>query len=285
MTKNKKLLKRKLISFLKKEYKKSGIVPSGRKIYDRFGISVWSDFKGGLNEVYKLCGFNFSPQENKQTSRKKFYLLKRNKKRKEIIEYFLQQIRKNKKLTVKIIQKKFSIELTTYFPDGIKELYKIAKTDPPVRLRDKKNLQKAIIRYIQSQVKNGFYPTYDEIREKFQTNIRNSMSIRKLYQLARVKYKRDPNPFLRYKKERILAQITKKIFSKLGYKIKGISIGPSKPKGPDLIIEDKEKRLIPVEIKAYQKFGKIGSGKNSLSYFRNEILQVKRYIKNRCHKM
>ncbi len=124
------------------------------------------------------------------------------------------------------------------------------------------------------------YPTLEFIEKKFHTNLRTyNLNIRKLYKLANVLYKRDPNPFLRYEKEKKLADITKKLFTQSGYKIKNISIGPSKPRGADIIVEDKRKRLIPVEIKAYQKFGKLGSAKYS-PYIRDEILQLKRYIKH-----
>jgi len=121
------------------------------------------------------------------------------------------------------------------------------------------------------------YPTFECIEKKFHTNIEGS--IRQLYKLAGVEYKRDPNPFLRYKKERRLVNIATKLFLRLGYKIERISIGPSKPNGADIIIKDKKGQLIPVEIKAYQKFGKIGQAKNS-PYIKNELLQLKRYIKN-----
>ncbi len=124
------------------------------------------------------------------------------------------------------------------------------------------------------------YPALEFIEKKFHTNLRTyNLNIRKLYKLANVLYKRDPNPFLRYKKEKRLTNIAQTLFTKLGYKIKRISIGPSKPNGADIIIEDKQNRDIPVEIKAYQKFGKIGQAKNS-PYIRNEFLQLKRYIKN-----
>lgn len=124
------------------------------------------------------------------------------------------------------------------------------------------------------------YPTYDSIEEKFHTNLRTyNLNIKKLYRLASISYKRDPNPFLRYRKERKLAEITEKLLIKFCYKIKRVSIGPSGAKGADIIVEDNHRRLIPVEIKAYQKFGKLGQDKHS-SYRRNEILQLKRYIKN-----
>ena len=140
-----------------------------------------------------------------------------------------------------------------------------------------RNKNKEIIKYIQFKVKKGFYPTHSEINDKFHTKIEGS--IRKLYKSARVEYKRDPNPFLRYKKEKLLVEIAKKLFTKLGYKIKSTSIGPSKPNGADIIVEDKRKRIIPIEIKAYQKFGKIGQAENS-PYIQNEILQLERYIKD-----
>jgi hypothetical protein len=144
-------------------------------------------------------------------------------------------------------------------------------------LEKRKGLLSKIIKYIRLEVKKGHYPTKLEIDTKFHINIRGS--IKELYKIAKVEYKRDPNPFLRYEKEKKLANIIKELFPKLDYKIKKISIGPSRPNGADIILEDFEKRLIPVEIKAYQKFGKIGPAKGS-PYIRNEILQLKGYIKN-----
>lgn len=96
--------------------------------------------------------------------------------------------------------------------------------------------------------------------------------------MAKSEYKRDPNPFLRYKKEEKFSDMIQKIFQKMGYVIKSVSIGPSKPKGPDIILEDNNKSLIPLELKAYQRFGKIGQSKDSL-YIRDEIKQLLNYIK------
>lgn len=197
--------------------------------------------------------------------------------RKKIIKYFRDQFKKNILLTRKNIERKFSISLKTYFPKGMREVYQQANIPLVRRLRDRKELKEKIIKYIRTKVRKGFYPTHYEINEKFRTNIKES--IRELYKLAGVEYKRDPNPFLRYKKEKKLVDIAQKLLSKLGYKIKSISIGPSKPKGADIIVEDHQKRLIPVEIKAFQKFGKIGQDSNS-PYIRNEILQLKIYIKD-----
>ena len=167
--------------------------------------------------------------------------------------------------------------MRSYFPKGIRELYEITKIDLPIKLRNRRELRKEIIEYIRSKTKKGHYPTRLEIENKFHTNL--SCSIKSLYEIAGAEYKRDPNPFLRYKKEKKLTEIAKKLFPKLGYIIKSISIGPSRPNGPDIIVEDKKKQLIPVEIKAFQKFGKIGHAENS-PYIRNEFLQLKRYIKD-----
>jgi hypothetical protein len=271
-----KILK-KIVKFTKNYYREFGIAPSGRKIEKEFNVRFWSYFPEGMNKLYKLCGFEFSPEENKQKSRKDFYLQKRIRIRKEILKYFIQQIKKGITPTTTNIRERFSVSLSSYFPRGIRELYKITKTNPPASLRDRKKLQQEIIEHIRSQVKKGFYPTHNEISEKFHTNIVGS--IRELYRLAGIKYKRDPNPFLRYEKEKKLADITKKLFAKLGYRITRVSIGPSKPSGADIIVEDKKKQLIPIEIKAFQKFGKIGFVENS-PYIRNEFLQLKRYIKN-----
>jgi hypothetical protein len=277
MNKNRDITKKEIIDFLKKEYKRSGIVPSVRKIKSRFNVSVWFYSRNGMKEIYKLCKFKFSPEENKRKSRKRFFLQKRVKKKKEIVKYFIQQIKKGVAPTRQDIQKRFKVHLATYFPIGIKEVYQAAKVNLPTRLQDRENLERKIIKYIQQEIKKRHYPTCTEIENKFHTNLR--YPIRELYKKAGARYKRDPNPFLRYKKEEKLAEITKKLFLKLDYKIKKVSIGPSNPCGSDIIVEDERKRLIPVELKAYQKFGKLGQVKHS-SYLKDEITQLKKYIKN-----
>jgi hypothetical protein len=281
-TEMRELKRKKIIDFVKKEYRKSGIVPSARKIEKKFNVSFWNCFPKGMDTLYKLCGFEFSPEQNKKKAVYKGQEKRRGlgnitRGRKKIIKYFKQQLKKGIRSSRETIERKFSISLETYFPEGMRELYQTAGIPLVGRLRDRKELKEKILNYIQTKVKQGFYPTYDEINEKFRTNIQ--MSVKELYRQAGVGYKRDPNPFLRYEKEKKLVDIALKLFPKLGYKIKKISIGPSKPKGADIIVEDKKKRLIPIEIKAFQKFGKIGQAANS-PYIRNELLQLKRYIKN-----
>lgn len=276
-------LKRKvIIDFVKKKYRKSGIVPSARAIDKKLNISFWSYFPNGIDTLYKLCGFEFSPEENKkkaiykgQEKRRRLGSVTRG--RKKIMKYFKQQFKKGIRLSRETIERKFSISLKTYFSKGMRELYQAANIPLVGRLRDRKELKEKILDYIRGKVKQGFYPTHDEINGKFHTNIEGS--IRELYRLAGVEYKRDPNPFLRYEKEKKLVNIALKLFPRLGYIIKRISIGPSKPSGADIVVEDERKQLIPVEIKAFQKFGKIGQAENS-PYIRNEILQLKRYIKS-----
>ena len=273
--------RKKIIDFVKREYRKSGIVPSARKIDKKLKVSFWSCFPKGMNTLYKLCGFRFSPEQKKRKAiykgqEKRRGLGSTTKGRKQIIKYFNQQLKKSIRSSRVAIERKFSTSLETYFPKGMRELYQTADIPLTGRLRDRKELKEQILNYIRIKVRQGFYPTYNEISEIFHTNIEGS--IRKLYRLAEIEYKRDPNPFLRYKKEKKLADIVSKLFLKLGYKIKSISIGPSKPNGADIIVEDEQRRLIPVEIKAFQKFGKIGQAENS-PYIRNEILQLKRYIK------
>lgn len=62
---NKEEIKKKIINFAQKEYKKFGIVPSAREIDKKLNISFWSYFPKGMNELYKLCKFKFSPQQNR----------------------------------------------------------------------------------------------------------------------------------------------------------------------------------------------------------------------------
>lgn len=145
--------------------------------------------------------------------------------------------------------------------------------------KSKKYLKDEILEYIRSEAAEGHYPTFMEIEEKFRTNMRTHFSsIREAYWLAGVAYKRELNPFLRYKKERKLARISVKVFRKMGYMIEKISIGP-RGSGPDIILKNRNGDIIPVEIKAYQKFGKIKEKQSDTfsKYFGNEIAQLLKY--------
>jgi hypothetical protein len=148
-----------------------------------------------------------------------------------------------------------------------------------ITTKSKKLLKEEILEYIKLEAAKGHYPTFMGIEEKFRTNMRTHFSsIREAYWLAGVPYKREPNPFLRYKKERKLTRISIKIFRKMGYMIEKISIGP-RGSGPDIILKNRNGDLIPAEIKAYQKFGKIKEkqGDTFSGYFGNEIAQLLKY--------
>lgn len=139
-------------------------------------------------------------------------------------------------------------------------------------------LQEAI-KHVITEVEKGWYPTYDEICKKFHLDLKSyNLKIRDLYGLSGKEYKREPNPFLRYLKEQRLSDIAQKLFLRLGYKIVKVSIGPSSRGGPDVIIKQGRK-LIPVELKAYQKYGKIGQDRNS-GYYTDEMTQLKKVIKD-----
>jgi hypothetical protein len=148
-----------------------------------------------------------------------------------------------------------------------------------ITTKSKKRLKEKILGYIRAEVANGHYPTFMEIEEKFRTNMRTHFSgIRDAYELAGIPYKREPNPFLKYEKEEKLTAISVKIFSKMGYLIEKISIGPQ-GSGPDIILKNRNEELIPVEIKAYHRFGKIKEKQSDKfsKYFRNEIAQLLEY--------
>lgn len=146
--------------------------------------------------------------------------------------------------------------------------------------RSKKCLKKQILRYIKANVAKGHYPTFMEIEEKFRTNMRTHFSgILDAYEQAGVVYKRDPNPFLKYEKEEKLTSISVKILRRMGYLIEKTSIGPQ-GSGPDIILKNKNQELIPVEIKAYHRFGKIKEQPDKFSkYLRNEVAQLLEYEK------
>ncbi len=281
-------IRKSVIDFVKNEYNNSGIVPSIRTINERFRISLSTYFPNSIKEVYDSCCFDFTPEENKKKSvaagiRKKLIPFNTiGEGRNRILSYFRQQAKKGKPPTIDDIQRKFNISFLTYYPEGIKELYKLAEVIPYGRLRNREKLKNDIINYVRMQTKKDYYPTYTEIDERFNTNLKTIFSsIKELYQIAGIEYKRESNPFLKYKKEELLTKICKKLFTKLGYKIEKISIGPETRGGADIILKDSNCTLIPVEIKAYQKFGKIGNDGNEKYhyYFRNEIYQIKAYMK------
>jgi len=63
MKKNKEQIKKKIVQFLKGEYKKTGIVPSGRTIYEKLGINIWYYFKKGLKKFTEFADLNFLPRK------------------------------------------------------------------------------------------------------------------------------------------------------------------------------------------------------------------------------
>ncbi|MDI6917023.1 MAG: hypothetical protein QMC80_04415 [Thermoplasmatales archaeon] len=136
-----------------------------------------------------------------------------------------------------------------------------------------------MVEFVKSEAQEGRFPTRSELEEKFHMNIRGPKlsGIRDVYQLAEVKYKRDQNPFLKYEKEKRLTNICLKLFPKLGYKIVRISIHTTHH-GADFILSNAKDKLIPVEIKAYHKYGKVGKVIKYKPYFTNEISQLKKYI-------
>jgi hypothetical protein len=141
-------------------------------------------------------------------------------------------------------------------------------------------LAKQIAAYVKNEVKKGRYPTHDEIERTFHTNVRTHFkNIREIYKLANVAYVRDPNPFIKLKKEEVLTKICIELLDKLGYNVERVSIELN-GYGPDLLVKDRNSNLIPVEIKAYQKYGKLGPSSSKFSkYFRDEFKQLQTYIK------
>ena len=278
-------IRKKVAKFVVKEYSASGRVPSIREISKKCKIKFYLYFSGA-EDLYKLCNFDFTPEENKRRSIgsaiKEKYMPFRNidDGRKQILSYFKNSVKRGNLTTRSEIQKQFHTSLKKYFPGGMKEVYELTNFDLPYRFRDRDDIARRILEYVRSEVKRGYYPTYMELDEKFHTNIRDLFSgIREVYFLAGVKYKRDPNPFMKYEKEEKLVNICIALFKKQEYKIEKVSIGPSRACGPDIILKDSSDRLIPVEVKAYHRFGKIGTDKDGKhSYLRNEFKQVRGYI-------
>ena len=126
MDKNKEEIKKRIVGFTKREYKEFGIVPSVRKIEKEFNIYFRFHFPDGMNKLYKLCGFKFSPEQNRRRSIKKRWDKIQEPIKEKIINFMKKEYRKSGIVrSAREIDKKFNISFWSCFPDGTNELYKL----------------------------------------------------------------------------------------------------------------------------------------------------------------
>jgi hypothetical protein len=92
--------------------------------------------------------------------------------------------------TYKEIQRKFRCLPKLYFSGGIREIAKLARIKYNRKFANKtpeerRMMKNKIIKYIKDKLKNGYYPTYRDIRNRFQTDFRNYFkNINEMYQEA-----------------------------------------------------------------------------------------------------
>ncbi|MCD6476884.1 MAG: hypothetical protein J7K26_01805 [Candidatus Aenigmarchaeota archaeon] len=275
---------KKIISnFITKKYKEGSFVTL-RDIQNYFHISIRTYFKN-ISEAYRFSGLIY-PRQIIQSGPKK--IEEKLKLKEKILNFIKNEIRKDKYPTMKQIQAKFHIELKTYFPNGIREVYNsIGKEYSNIRkihgirnntqFKNKREGMDKIANFIRMNIKKGIYLGYNEICSKLNLNLKTYFSgIREAYEYAGFNYEKKSNHFILLEKERKLINISSKYLKSYGFTI----IRSGNRFGEDMLIKDTNGNLIPVEIKAYHKTISIP---NRLSYLgrktKNEIDQIERYIK------
>ena len=94
-----------------------------------------------------------------------------NKIKKSIIEYVRFSVNKGCYPSMRNIEKKFKVNITTYFKN-MSEIYKIAKVELSSRFLSKEEVKNRIVKFIRLKVKLGRYPSLEEIEKKFKIHLK-----------------------------------------------------------------------------------------------------------------
>lgn len=126
MGKNKEEIKKEIVQFAKRDHRNTGIIPSISRINKEFNISFQFYFPAGMSELYKRCGFKFSPKQNRKKFLGKRWRELRELKRKKIIDFAKKEYKKSGIVpSARKIDKKLNVSFWSCFPKGMDELYKL----------------------------------------------------------------------------------------------------------------------------------------------------------------
>ncbi len=258
---------------------KRGFYPRYTDVDRHLKINVISYFRT-LREAYEAAGIEYPRSLEKMYEDRK-------KMGKKILNFVSNEVSKDNYPKAKKMEKIFKIQLVTYFPRGIIEVYSSIGIDY-YKIREKR-LQKIksrfgsiekgreeITKFIIKNAKHGRCVGHREITERLKLNLNKYFSgIKEAYDYVGIEYRKDPNPLISIEKQEKLRKISLAILKKLGFKIineRGIN--------EDICVKDKEGNIIPVELKAYRHNLFFP---NRLPYLtkntKNEIEQVRRYMK------
>lgn len=270
-------------NFIKKNVRLN-IFPTCTSIEKHFRINLRSYFKN-IKEAYNFANIKYPRLGNwsgKKSFKEKVVI------RKNILKFVKNEAKKNSYPTMKQIQKKFHIELKTYFQGRIREVYNlIGKDYSKIRkiwgirnnshFKDLREGRNKIASFINENIKKGIYVGYNEICMNLNINLITYFSgVKKAYEYAGVEYKKEPNQFIALEKEEKLRKIALQYLKSQGFEI----IKSKSSFDEDILVKDKNDNLIPIELKAYHRSISIP---NRLPYLnkknKNEINQIQAYIK------
>lgn len=107
--------------------------------------------------------------------------------RKDIIKYVRDNSSKGLYPSMRNIDKKFCINVATYFKNML-EIYKTAKLEPPLRLLPKNEAKNKLAEYILFKVKTGRYPSLEDVEKRFKIHFRSYFkNANELYSFSKVR--------------------------------------------------------------------------------------------------
>lgn len=113
--------------------------------------------------------------------------------------------------------------------------------------------RKELIKYIKQEVKKNHYPTRREIERNFNLKLDTLFgNISDLYNTANLKYKQSVDQEIKSTKAKYLIKIVLSLLPELTLSL--IRARNISARGVDIIAKDKEKKIIGLELKAYNKF-------------------------------
>jgi len=123
--------------------------------------------------------------------------INQNKMKKRIINYIRENVSKGYYPSVRKIEKKFRINIRTYFSGNMLEAYKESKVELPCRFLHKNKVKERIANYIHEKLESGKYPSLEEIQNEFKIHLDNYFkSPKDMYKFAKV-----PVPFRHLSKD------------------------------------------------------------------------------------
>lgn len=157
---------------------------------------------------------------------------------------------------------------------NMKDIYRILGVNlllvPNKPAQTKEEVKKLLIEYVKNEVKKKHYPSRREIENNFHVRLQGIFDgIENLYKEAKISYRRIENQDIKYKKAKKFLEVIVKILKKNKFKV--VQIKNPNQQGIDVIISLSKKKIIGIELKAYNQFERVKM---------KDIKQLEKFYKN-----